>query len=209
VNAKRLLWITALASSSCASSLVVHEQVLDQAAARQLRCLAVLPFANATSTTAAGDLVANAVAQTMFLAGDARPLTPDEALHLLNVAGVPYGAQATPASGQLYGQAMGVDGVIMGTVTEMGVAPGGNSTKGPIVGFVASLVSAATGKALWTTAASNYHHAVWLESNEPRDILLRDMMGAALRDLLATTSPTEGATRPPCAAAIQAELRKP
>lgn len=180
----RVLLLLIMVSSSCGGPLYVNEQLINPEAMQRTRCVAVLPFVNATTTTVAGALAANAVSQALLQSGHVNALAPDEVVQQLAAMNLMYVAVATPMSAQTYGQALGVDAVIMGTVTEMGASPGTTNAKGPVVGFVASLVSVANGTVLWTSTASNYHHAVWLETHEPRDILLREAARAAVSDLL-------------------------
>ena len=192
--------------AACGGSMTLNEHVLDAETLRHTRCIAVLPFANATRLDPAGMMVANAVADVLLRSGRVNPLAPDEIVQLLAITNTAATPATTAMIAQAYGQSLGVEAVLMGTVTEMGTPRIGSTIKEPVVGFVATIVSTKSGDVVWTATASNYHHSVWLETIESRDALLRAVAQDATHALLADR-PTLSGPLGPCAT-LQEKLVK-
>lgn len=172
------------AAAGCGGSLAVSETLLRPETARGQSCIAVLPFENATRLEGAGTIVASAFATTLRESGRVNPLGPDEIVRLLTVMQTRFEASTRLAEIQAYGQALGVPAVLTGTVTELAAPRSGSSIKNAVVGFVAELVATDSGELLWTASASNYHHAILLDTAEPRAEILRQAVTAATSQLL-------------------------
>ncbi|MEK7705215.1 MAG: OmpA family protein [Myxococcota bacterium] len=149
------LW---LATLGCGSGLKVRQGVLDRDAVRRMDCIAVLPFQNYTPAPEAGDTIAQALAGQLLTSERYNALLPTETTQLLGLLGAPAQAANSPEVAKRYGELLGVQGVLIGSVSELGREDLTTRTwtAEPVVGFSARLVATDNGRVVWTSTTSNF-----------------------------------------------------
>ena len=169
--------------AACGSPLALRQTIIDGGAVRAMECVAVLPFENLTSEGQAGRVVAGAMAGALATSQRFNVLAPEESEQVLRLLGATAPAPTT-ATAQSWGEALGVQAVLVGSVTEFEPPGAARAPNQPVVGFVAHLVDSASGQVVWTTAVSNFEHQVLLAVPKPRDELLREATDAAADELV-------------------------
>src|SRR5688500_9427465 len=80
-------------------------------------CIAVLPFDNLTAEEGAGETMSDLVTIDLLQTGRYDVLDRAEAGRLLSVRGINLGTVGDRATGRALGSALGVDAVVIGTVS--------------------------------------------------------------------------------------------
>ncbi len=169
--------------AGCASPLVVRQDVLDTTLGRQVACLAVLPFRNLTSTVHAGDVVAEELASSMVVSERFNIVAPLGADYLLQQLSKHPPQAVGAADAAYYGALLGVDAVLVGSVTEFRSSNGNGAPNEPVIGFTTQLVHTSSGRVIWSATASNFDHQVLLALPKSHQDLMREAVDATLEDL--------------------------
>ncbi len=199
MRASRLLALVLL--GACATSLSVRDGVIDSSALETMECIAVLPFENHSKDVRAGNLLAQEVAQALMTSEHYNVLAPTETAQILNLFTVPVGSHNNIVLAQKYGEVLGVQGVIVGAVTEYERRDLTSRTPiaEPVVGFVARMVETKTGNVVWTTATSNFDYQAAFAMPQAPKTILRQAVAASMTNLVDARQSVAG--RGLCAAA--------
>ena len=179
-------------ATGCATALSVNQGVLDYHRVQTLECVSVLPFENTTGEANAGVLVAQEVSSALLTSERFNVLAPAEAQQLLQLFDVPLMPRASTSIAKKYGEVLGVQAVLIGSVTEFGHED--LSLRTPlaesVVGFTARLVETSSGQVIWTASASDFDYPVGLAIPQARSIILRDVVADMVQTLVSARTNT-------------------
>ncbi|MBP2229631.1 TolB-like protein [Azospirillum agricola] len=114
--------------------------------------VAVLPFENLTNYPSAGQIAADLVSTELYGLGLYRPVESSRVRNQLVAAKVDVEKLSDSSSAQAAGRTLGVDAVLVGSVSEYGYQHG--LREEPVVGLNARLVRSADGAVLWASSQS-------------------------------------------------------
>lgn len=206
---RRAAWLGLwLAMQGCGSGLKVRQSVLDRDAVRGMECIAVLPFQNHTASPAAGEMIAQAVASRLLTSERYNTILPTETGQLLALLGAPVQAATSSDVAKRYGELLGVQGVLIGAVTELDRRDLTTRTwtAESVVGFSARLVSTGTGRVVWTGTTSNFDFQSAFAIPASSSTIVQQAVDATVVDLLDARDETV-ARRGLCAKAYAALQR--
>lgn len=114
--------------------------------------VAVLPFENLTNYPSAGQIAADLVSTELYSQGIYRAVEASRVRNQLIAAKVDVEKLSDSTSAQAVGRTLGVDAVLIGSVSEYGYQHG--LREEPVVGLNARLVRSADGAVLWASSQS-------------------------------------------------------
>lgn len=114
--------------------------------------VAVLPFENLTNYPSAGQIAADLVSTELYSLGLYRAVEASRVRNQLTAAKVDAEKLSDSTSAQAAGRTLGVDAVLVGSVSEYGYQHG--LREEPVVGLNARLVRASDGAVLWASSQS-------------------------------------------------------
>jgi len=114
--------------------------------------VAVLPFENLTNYPSAGQIAADLVSTELYSLGLYRSVEASRVRNQLVAAKVDVDKLSDSSSAQAVGRTLGVDAVLVGSVSEYGYQHG--LREEPVVGLNARLVRSADGAVLWASSQS-------------------------------------------------------
>jgi len=164
----------------------VRSGVLDSGAVAGMDCVAVVPFENRTGTARAGEVVAESVANTLLTSAHYNILGPDESGRLADLIGAVRPVDWTVAAAQKLGEALGVQGILMGRVSSLEERDLTQRTRAAesMVAFAARLVDTRKGEVVWTAATSHFDYPRALAIARPRDVVMNEAVVATVEDLV-------------------------
>jgi outer membrane protein OmpA-like peptidoglycan-associated protein len=119
-----------------------------------IRCVAIMPFENLTNHNTAGKIISDLLATEFYLSRKFNVMERTEVQRILEQRNIKLPQQVDPALAQRLGQFLGVEGIIIGSVSEYRdrESPYEFDVEEPTVGFNARLVSVASGAVLWASS---------------------------------------------------------
>lgn len=119
-----------------------------------IRCVAIMPFENLTNHNTAGKIISDLLATEFYLSRKFNVMERTEVQRFLEQRNIKLPQQVDPALAQKIGQLLGVEGIIIGSVSEYRdrESPYEFDVEEPTVGFNARLVSVASGAVLWASS---------------------------------------------------------
>ncbi len=119
-----------------------------------IRCVAIMPFENLTNHNTAGKIISDLLATEFYLSRKFNVMERTEIQRFLEQSNINLPQQVDPALAQKLGQILGVEGIIIGSVSEYRdrESPYEFDVEEPTVGFNARLVSVASGAVLWASS---------------------------------------------------------
>jgi TolB-like protein len=138
--------------TSCASAIRVY--VNPEADLAFYQKLAVLPFADMSSSALAGPRVTRAFVTELIMTNRFQLVQPEEFTTALHRAGVYRGQDGNYDAAKLREVAtqMGMNGILRGAVTEYQMGRSGGGGEVPVIAFDAELIDAHTGQVVWRSS---------------------------------------------------------
>jgi hypothetical protein len=173
-----------LPASACAGKRAAEVTFRDpQMDFSLVRKVAVLPFENLTTATAASDRVRDVFMTMMQATGSSYVVPPGEVARGVDRASVARPTMPTSDDAVNLGKVIGVDAIITGVVREYGEVRTGNSSAG-VVSVSLTMMETQTGKVVWSASATrggvDAADRLFGGGGEPMDLVTAD----AVRDLL-------------------------
>lgn len=145
-------------------------------------CVAVLPFANFTDASHAGDRLAEEVAHALIVRGHSQVLEPAEAVLRLRET-----LPSTPVSAERaaeLGRRLGAAAVLAGSVTGFGWEnlEAGRSSRQPLAGISLRLIDVATAHVVWASHVAAFE-SLSLTGTQPLSIITREAARAGVASL--------------------------
>lgn len=183
---KALLWLTALVwwvLPGC--EIALQQPAAPAPAMHDVSCLAVLPFINHSRVDGAGFSVAQEIASELLTSARFNVLEPMEATRILQSVGVHADASADSTALQAYGEALGVEGLVVGSVTDFALG-GDKSIPGdkPRVTFEYRVIGVKTGASLWAATVTAHDEPILLGLPSTRSLLSRRATSATLAPVI-------------------------
>ncbi len=149
-----------------------------------IESVAVLPFENMTKFPEAGKIVADLLATELYISGKYRVMERTEAVAVCAEEGIRIGEAVDNEFARTLGEKLGVDGVIIGAVSEYWyrIYREDDEEVEPAVGFNARLVSVATGEVVWSAGVTRSSYDLFLTRKDP----LNRVAQLAVIDMLRT-----------------------
>lgn len=188
MNIRTTLGIATLAalalSAGCAgkrpAEVTYHDPNMDFSL---LQKVAVLPFENLTTTTAAADRVRDVFMTMMQATGTVYVLPPGEVARGVDRASVARPTAPTAEEVVNLGKVVGVDAVITGVLREYGEVRSGSTSAG-VVSLSVQMMETQTGKVVWSASSTrggvDAADRLFGGGGQPMDQVTAD----AVRDLL-------------------------
>lgn len=170
-----LLLASAVGAAACAPRHRIEQQAASSALS-PITCVAVLPFENLSEDAAAGDAMADLVATELLRSGRFQVMDRSESARILATRGVYVTATSDPNTVRTLGEVLGVQAVVMGTVSEYGyrVPSRRDRADRATVAVRTRLLDIRTGDALWGASFAGSPVSFFGDSTGP-------MLGAAQR----------------------------
>ncbi len=154
-NGVKLLSLIVVMLLSCSCSRTYQRNYLTSTPQlNAIRRIAIMPFENLTSHQSAGKIISDLLATEFYLSRKFSVIERNEVQRTLEQRNIHLPQQVDPALAQRLGKIMGVEGVIIGSVSEYRDrdSPYEFDVEEPIVGVNARLVSVASGAVLWASS---------------------------------------------------------
>ncbi len=147
---KTILALLPILLLACASGRKYTDKKMDFAA---LKTVAVLPLANLSRDTLAGERVRDVFSSMLLATGAVYVLPAGEVARGISKANVP--APAAPSQEEMVslGKILGVEAVITGTVKEYGEVRSGNSAAN-VIALSMQMIETQTGKVVWSASST-------------------------------------------------------
>ena len=131
--------------------------------------VAVLPFENLTKFYQAGQIVPDLLATELYRLRRVKVMERAEAVAVCAGLGIQIPKAIDAQYARVLGEKLGVDGVIIGSVTEYWyrVYREEDEDVEPAVGINARLVSVATGEVLWAASVTRSSYDMFLSQKDP------------------------------------------
>lgn len=187
---KKLLWIglgmlIAAIPAGCGHKYVSaradHGEVLSG-----IKSLAILPFENLTKFPEAGKIVADLMATELYISRQYRMMERTEAVSVCAEQGIRIEESLDAEYARELGRKLGVDGVIIGSVSEYWyrVYREEDEEVEPAVGFSARLVSVATGEVVWSASITRSSYDLLFSRRDPLNRVAQLAVMEMVRTLL-------------------------
>lgn len=182
----------ALLAAGTACGVASHEVALAPDAVRALDCVAVLPFDNDSGIDRAGEVMAHAVANELMVSSRFNVLEPSEAARIMNSLGLARRRGVIgPEEVTVYGAALGVQAVMIGSVSRHESRERTPRDARPAVSFAARLIDVGSGDTLWATTVSSVDDPVLLALPRSRFRLARAAIAKGMKSLIEARSVVE------------------
>lgn len=180
-----LSWIVVV--SGCAGTkrasdveVTFHDPNMDFS---QIRQVAVLPFANLTATTQAGDRVRDVFMTMLQASGAFYVIPPGEVARGVNRAKVVIPGQPTADEAVALGKELKAEVLFTGTVREYGEVRSGN-TSANVASVSVQMIETQTGKIVWSASSTRGGVSAGDRILGGRGEPMNDVTESAMRDLL-------------------------
>jgi len=185
---KQLIWLCLVLLMAAAAAGCGHKYVTARADRGEdlsgIESVAVLPFENMTKFPEAGKIVADLLATELYISGKYRVMERTEAVAVCAEEGIRIGEAIDTEYARTLGEMLGVDGVIIGAVSEYWyrIYREEDEEVEPAVGFNARLVSVDTGEVVWSAGVTRSSYDLFLSRKDP----LNRVAQLAVIDMLRT-----------------------
>ena len=134
-----------------------------------IKSVAILPFENLTKFYQAGGIVPDLMATELYRSRRFKVMERAEAAAVCAEMGIQIPKAIDAQYAQVLGKKLGVDGVIIGSVTEYWyrVYREEDADVEPAVGINARLVSVATGEVVWAASVTRSSYDLFLSQKDP------------------------------------------
>ncbi len=154
-NGVKLLSLIGVMLLSCSCSHTYQRDYLNPTPQlNAIRCVAIMPFENLTNHHSAGKILSDLLATEFYLSRKFNVMERTEVQRVLEQKKIHLPKQVDPALAQRLGEILGVEGIVIGSVSEYRDrdSPYEFDVEEPTVGFNARLVSVASGAVLWASS---------------------------------------------------------
>ena len=170
---KKLVWIAyglvfGILITGCGHKYVSGGTV-DEADFSGIKSVAVLPFENMTKFHEAGKIVPELLATELYISGEFKVMERTEAVALCAEEGIRIPEAMDAQYARTLGKKLGVDGVIIGSVSEYWyrIYREEDEEVEPAVGISARLVDVATGEVVWASSVTRSSYDILLSQKDP------------------------------------------
>ena len=155
----------------------------------RIRSIAVMPFENLARHYQAGLIAADLLGTELYISRRFRVMERSEVQKLCGERGINLPESVDPEFAQEIGKMLGVDGVIIGSVSEYWyrVSREADEDAEPAVGLNARLVDVATGEVLWACSATRSSYDFFSAQKDPLNrvaqIVVREMVDMLIKEM--------------------------
>ena len=187
---KKLIWISlglliATVAAGCGHKYISAraDQGADLAA---IKTVAILPFENLTKFPEAGKIVPDLMATELYISRGYRVMERTEAVAVCAEQGIRIEESTDAEYARELGEKLGVDGVIIGSVSEYWyrIYREEDEEVEPAVGFSARLISVATGEVVWSASVTRSSYDLLFSRRDPLNrvaqLAVIEMLGTLL-----------------------------
>lgn len=152
----------------------------------EMRTVTLLPLENLSETSNAADILGNQIITAMYADQRFTIMEPAESTRRLDKEKIKIPSVIDRKTARLLGQALHLDGVFFGTITEYGYM---FYPEDAVIGLRIQLLDVHTGEVVWSTLINQQNRGLIEGSDEPISILGQRTAKQLVTQL---TSPPEG-----------------